>query len=153
MVRTPVEACGVTAPARSTPFRFDWVIHRETRAAHELWKFCWSDGPGAHVAIVAYALEQAAAEGERVDSWGAGRAARALKLLLCGRRPNTDRDRTQSVARRPVPPEKRPLRVKLAYPDCVVLPGSRAPAGVGEQVRDRRLRRPLGDRIDRRSTG
>jgi hypothetical protein len=50
-------------------FAVDEVIHRYTRAARELWKFCWSGGAGAHVEIVAHALERAAAEGERVDWW------------------------------------------------------------------------------------
>jgi hypothetical protein len=47
----------------------DAVIHRYSRAARELWKFCWSRGSGSHAVFVARALEMWAAEADEVDWW------------------------------------------------------------------------------------
>lgn len=47
----------------------DEVIHRYSKAARELWKFCWSGGSGSHVLVVAGTLELWATEEEEVDWW------------------------------------------------------------------------------------
>jgi hypothetical protein len=47
----------------------DDVIHRYSKAARELWKFCWSHGSGSHVLVVARALELWASEAEQIDWW------------------------------------------------------------------------------------
>ncbi len=47
----------------------DEVIHRYSKAARELWKFCWSTGSGSHVLFVACTLELWAGEAEQVDWW------------------------------------------------------------------------------------
>jgi hypothetical protein len=50
-------------------FEVDDVIHRYTKAARELWKFCWLGGSGANVERVARTLEFLAAEGKTIDWW------------------------------------------------------------------------------------
>jgi hypothetical protein len=47
----------------------DEVIHRYSKAARELWKFCWSRGSGSHLLFVARTLELWAAEADQVDWW------------------------------------------------------------------------------------
>lgn len=47
----------------------DDVIHRYSKAARELWKFCWSRGGGTHVLFVARTLDLWADEAEEVDWW------------------------------------------------------------------------------------
>ena len=47
----------------------DEVIHRYSKAARELWKFCWSRGSGSHVLFAARTLDYWQAEGEHVDWW------------------------------------------------------------------------------------
>jgi len=47
----------------------DEVIRRYSKAARELWKFCWSGGSGSHVLFVARTLELWAAEADQVDWW------------------------------------------------------------------------------------
>lgn len=47
----------------------DVVIHRYSKAARELWKFCWSGGTGSGVVFVAWALDMWAAEADGVDWW------------------------------------------------------------------------------------
>jgi hypothetical protein len=47
----------------------DDVIHRYSKAARELWKFCWSGGGGSHVLFVAGTLEIWAAEADEIDWW------------------------------------------------------------------------------------
>lgn len=47
----------------------DDLIHRYSKAARELWKFCWSTGGGTHVLFVARTLELWADEAEEVDWW------------------------------------------------------------------------------------
>lgn len=47
----------------------DEVIHRYSKAARELWKFCWLGGGGSHVLFVARTLELWAAEADEVDWW------------------------------------------------------------------------------------
>lgn len=47
----------------------DDVIHRYSKAARELWKFCWLTGSGSHVLFVARTLELWAAEGDAVEWW------------------------------------------------------------------------------------
>ena len=47
----------------------DDLIHRYSKAARELWKFCWSTGSGSHVLFVARTLELWAAEADDVDWW------------------------------------------------------------------------------------
>jgi hypothetical protein len=47
----------------------DDVIHRYSKAARELWKFCWSRGSGSHMVFVARALEVWAAEADELDWW------------------------------------------------------------------------------------
>jgi len=49
----------------------DEVIHRYTKAARELWKFCFVGGSGVHTERVAATLELLTAEGERPDWWAA----------------------------------------------------------------------------------
>ena len=47
----------------------DEVIHRYSKAARALWKFCWSTDSGSHVIFVARTLELWAAEIDSVDWW------------------------------------------------------------------------------------
>ena len=47
----------------------DNVIHRYSKAARELWKFCWSGGAGSNMFFVACTLEMWAAEADEVDWW------------------------------------------------------------------------------------
>jgi hypothetical protein len=47
----------------------DEVIHRYSKGARELWKFCWSGGSGSHLLVVARTLELWAAEADEVDWW------------------------------------------------------------------------------------
>jgi hypothetical protein len=47
----------------------DDVIHHYSKAARELWKFCWSRGSGSHAVFVARALDQWAAEADELDWW------------------------------------------------------------------------------------
>jgi hypothetical protein len=47
----------------------DEVIHQYTKAARELWKFCFLGGSGVHTERVAATLELLTAEGERPDWW------------------------------------------------------------------------------------
>lgn len=54
----------------------DELIHQYHRAARELWKFCWSNGGGAHVEIVAYTLDQMTSDGETISWWELGRSSR-----------------------------------------------------------------------------
>jgi hypothetical protein len=51
-------------------FELDDLIHRYTRSAHELWKFC-SLGESA-----AWAIENARERGEEIDWWAAGEPRR-----------------------------------------------------------------------------
>lgn len=50
-------------------YEVDEVIHRYSKAARELWKFCWSGGAGSGVVLVAKALDMWTAEGDEVDWW------------------------------------------------------------------------------------
>ena len=50
-------------------FEVDEVIHRYTKAARELWKFCVLGGSGSHAETLAAHLEQLTAEGDRQDWW------------------------------------------------------------------------------------
>jgi hypothetical protein len=47
----------------------DEVIHHYSKAARELWKFCWSRGGGSHIVFTARALELWAAEADLADWW------------------------------------------------------------------------------------
>lgn len=47
----------------------DDLIHRYSKAARELWKFCWSGGGGSHAVFVAKTLDLWAAEADEVDWW------------------------------------------------------------------------------------
>jgi hypothetical protein len=47
----------------------DDVIHHYSKAARELWKFCWSRGSGSHAVLVAGVLERWAAEADDLDWW------------------------------------------------------------------------------------
>jgi len=47
----------------------DDVIHRYSKAARELWKFCWSTGSGSRAFFVAHTLELWAAEADQVAWW------------------------------------------------------------------------------------
>jgi acetyl-CoA acetyltransferase len=49
----------------------DELIHRYTKAARELWKFCFLGGSGSHAERVAATLELLTAEGDRPDWWAA----------------------------------------------------------------------------------
>jgi hypothetical protein len=57
-------------------FEVDKVIHRYTKAARELWKFCVLGGSGSHVEALAATLEQLAAEGDRPDWWARAESRR-----------------------------------------------------------------------------
>ena len=46
----------------------DGVIHRYSKAARELWKFCWSRGAGSDLVFVVRTLEMREA-GDEVDWW------------------------------------------------------------------------------------
>lgn len=50
----------------------DEVLHQYSRAARELWKFCWLAGAGAGVQRTARVLREMEAEGEPVDWWQLG---------------------------------------------------------------------------------
>jgi hypothetical protein len=47
----------------------DEVIHRYSKAARELWKFCWSRGSGSHALFVSRTLEFWDTEAGQVDWW------------------------------------------------------------------------------------
>jgi hypothetical protein len=47
----------------------DAVIHRYSKAARELWKFCWLGGAGSSVVFVRRALDAWAEEASEVDWW------------------------------------------------------------------------------------
>jgi hypothetical protein len=49
----------------------DEVLHHYSKAARELWKFCFAGGSGAHLKIVALIIERESASGERRDWWEA----------------------------------------------------------------------------------
>jgi hypothetical protein len=50
-------------------YAVDETIHHYHQAARELWKFCWSDGGGTHMEIIADLLDQMATDGETIDWW------------------------------------------------------------------------------------
>ena len=55
----------------------DSVIHRYSKAARKLWKFCWAArGSGSHVLFVSRTLELWVAEGDQVDWWQEANPAR-----------------------------------------------------------------------------
>ena len=54
----------------------DEVIHRYTKAARALWKFCFLGGSGVDAERVAATLEPLTAEGERPDWWAAAERRR-----------------------------------------------------------------------------
>jgi hypothetical protein len=54
----------------------DEVIHQYTKAARELWKFCFLGGSGVHAERVAATLELLTAEGDRPDWWAAAERRR-----------------------------------------------------------------------------
>jgi hypothetical protein len=47
----------------------DEAIHHYSKAARELWRFCWSQGGGSHPIFVARTLELWTAEADDVDWW------------------------------------------------------------------------------------
>ena len=53
-------------------YAVDEVLHQYSRAARELWKFCWLAGAGAGVERTARVLRDMAAEGDCVDWWQLG---------------------------------------------------------------------------------
>ena len=71
----------------------DEVIHRYTKAARALWKFCFLGGSGVDAERVAATLELLTAEGERPDWWAVARrppcltnaGSRSKSELLSGR--------------------------------------------------------------------
>jgi hypothetical protein len=52
----------------------DEILHQYSRAAGELWKFCWLAGGGAGVERTARVLRDMAAEGDSIDWWQLGAA-------------------------------------------------------------------------------
>ena len=54
----------------------DDVIHQYTKAARELWKFCFLGGSGVHTERVAATLELLTAEGDRPNWWAAAERRR-----------------------------------------------------------------------------
>jgi hypothetical protein len=50
----------------------DDIIHRYSRSARELWKFCWSPRSGPALRTVASVLESQASEGQEIDRWERG---------------------------------------------------------------------------------
>jgi hypothetical protein len=52
-------------------FGVDETLHNYSKAARELWKFCFGGGSGAYLEIVASILERERASGDRRDWWGA----------------------------------------------------------------------------------
>ena len=53
-------------------YAVDEVLHQYSRAARELWKFCWLPGGGAGAERTARLLRDMAAEGDSVDWWQLG---------------------------------------------------------------------------------
>jgi hypothetical protein len=51
------EALDAHRGAELDAFAVDEVIPRYSKAARELWKFCWLEGSGANVELVAHTLE------------------------------------------------------------------------------------------------
>jgi hypothetical protein len=47
----------------------DDVIHHYSKAARELWKFCWSRGGGSHTVFIARSIETWKDEAEQLDWW------------------------------------------------------------------------------------
>jgi hypothetical protein len=50
-------------------YAVDEILHRYSRAARELWKFCWLGGGGAGVERTARLLRDMAAEQDFIDWW------------------------------------------------------------------------------------
>ena len=50
-------------------YAVDETIHHYHRAVRELWKFCWSNGGGPHIEMIAHILDRMAADGETIDWW------------------------------------------------------------------------------------
>ncbi len=50
-------------------YTVDETIHHYHRAAHELWKFCWSGGGGAHVEVIADILDRMTTDGDTINWW------------------------------------------------------------------------------------
>ncbi|MGH2659941.1 MAG: hypothetical protein ACRDHS_09825 [Actinomycetota bacterium] len=57
-------------------YEVDEVIHRYSKAARELWKFCFARGSGAHLEVVAGTLERQVASRERPGWWAAAEPRR-----------------------------------------------------------------------------
>jgi len=56
-------------------YTLDETIHHYHRAARELWKFCWSDGGGTHLEIIAHVLDRMVTDGDTIDWWSTTGAA------------------------------------------------------------------------------
>ena len=50
-------------------YAVDETIHHYHQAARELWKFCWSNGGGTHIEIIAHLLDQMTTDGETINWW------------------------------------------------------------------------------------
>jgi len=50
-------------------YTVDETIHHYHRAAHELWKFCWSGGGGTHIEMIAHVLDRMTTDGETINWW------------------------------------------------------------------------------------
>ena len=69
LVEHVVQALGRYRAGEIDVFEVDDTLHRYHKAARELWKFCWGRGVGANIELVARALEEQAAGGQRIDWW------------------------------------------------------------------------------------
>jgi hypothetical protein len=50
-------------------YTVDETIHHYYRAARELWKFCWSDGGGTHIEMIAHVLDRMTTHSEAINWW------------------------------------------------------------------------------------
>jgi hypothetical protein len=72
LVEHAAEAVDRFRTGKQDAFAVDEVLHQYSRAARELWKFCWLAGGGAGVERTARLLRDMAAESDSIDWWQLG---------------------------------------------------------------------------------
>jgi hypothetical protein len=70
------EAFGKYRAGEIDVFGVDEVIHVYSKAARELWKFCWSGGGGSNLFRVLTALDLQSADGDDVEWWDVAESRR-----------------------------------------------------------------------------
>jgi hypothetical protein len=85
---------GSPTPARSTCTPSTRRSTSTTRAARELWKFCWATGSGSHVEFIAHLIDEQPADDRPPDWWEHGAQSPATN-------PTRRRRQPRSVSRPP----------------------------------------------------